>query len=90
MERKGGRPRGRALSELEQRYLRKLYSIRSRARDEADDSLQELQDFALELNESGCPQSAIAEALEVSPGWVSDWIDRARKRRGGGEKQRPG
>jgi predicted transcriptional regulator len=42
---------------------------------------------AFELNQEGCSQQRIAQALDVSKGAVSQWMKRARDVDGGGAER---
>lgn len=81
MEKRGGRPPGRALTQLELRHLKLLVDARARAEIHEILYKELLQDFALELHESGCSSNGIAKAIGRSPSTVDAWIDIARRRR---------
>jgi hypothetical protein len=85
MAAKGGRPRGRALSELELEHLRVLVSVREAARDQAREYEERIEEFVLQLQEeSGCSTRVIAAALGDGFRYstIQRWITNAKQRRG--------
>lgn len=77
----GGRPKGRALSDLELQHLRLLLEVRTAAQVYAQDYDERLEDFVLALREQGSSTRTIAEALSVSPSKVQQWAMNAQRRR---------
>jgi DNA-binding NarL/FixJ family response regulator len=78
---KGGRPPGRALTAREERQLRFLISLRERASDAARDFDREIEDVVYELIQDGASSPSIAAVLNASPRTVSDWANKAKRRR---------
>jgi hypothetical protein len=83
MPSKGGRPKGRALSELELEHMRVLLGVRQLARQYMHDYEERLEDFALRMRETGCSTRVMADALEIGHSTVQGWITNALRRRDG-------
>jgi DNA-binding NarL/FixJ family response regulator len=73
--------RGRSLSNLEFRHLRHLHVLLERADEERHERSELLEDFVLELRDSGASARGIAEHLHVSPSTIQVWTKNARRRR---------
>jgi DNA-binding NarL/FixJ family response regulator len=71
----------RELSEIELRHLRLLQEVRARSRDYTALDDERLEDFVLELRETGCTVRQIAEGLGVGSSTVQLWTNHARRRR---------
>jgi hypothetical protein len=80
VERRGRKP-GRALSDLEVRYLRLLLDLRVRGKAGLADVDERIEDFVLELRDAGASARGIAEQLGVGPSTVQGWTKNARRRR---------
>lgn len=80
MEGRGGRPPGRAPTALELRHLELLRELRVHASQRAADFDERIEDFVLELIDSGCSVRTIADALGVGSSTVHVWTKRARSR----------
>lgn len=81
MEPRRGRPPGRELSELELRHLRLLRGVQTHAQEYERTYDEQLEDFALELQEAGCSVRGIADAAGVAPTTVQRWTKHAKQRR---------
>jgi hypothetical protein len=79
-QRGGGRPPGRQLSPLEARHLQTLLRLRLEAERFAIVRSEEIEDFVLELRESGASVRSIADAIGVAPTTVQGWTANARAR----------
>ena len=73
--------RGRPLSDLEHRHLKHLFHVRQAAHDYADEFDAEIEDFVLELRDSGASARGLAELLGVSSSTIQVWTKNARQRR---------
>ena len=75
-----GRAPGRALTELELRYLRLLLELRERAHRHGATYDERLEDFVLECREDGASARGMAEALGVGASTVQTWTAHVRRR----------
>ena len=78
---RGGRRPGRAPTELETRHLALLSELGTRATTYARVYDERLEDFVLELRETGCSARSLADAIGVSSSTVQLWTVHARDRR---------
>jgi len=69
------------MSELELRHLRMLFENRARVQQRLTDLDTELEDFVLEMRDSGASARGMAEALGVGPSTIQTWTSNARARR---------
>lgn len=76
-----GRRGGRKLDELELRHLRLLIRIRDRSIELEGIYTTAVEDFVLELRESGASARGIADVLGVGSSTVQAWTKNARQRR---------
>jgi hypothetical protein len=76
-----GRIPGRSLTPLEVRYLRLLITMRAEAHKLIAVFDQNLEDFVLEMRESGASARGMAEALGVGSSTIQHWTTYAKRRR---------
>jgi hypothetical protein len=81
---RGGRPPGRDLTDVEERYLRFLMQIRERARAAVRDFDAELEDYVLQLTESGASTRGIGAVAGVGHTTVGGWAKNAKQRQAPG------
>lgn len=79
-KRRGGRPPGRPLAELERRHLELLLKIRKEWWEYARLYDARLEDFVLEMLESGASVRGLAEQIQVSTKTIQEWARKARQR----------
>ena len=78
-----GRP-GRSLTDLEYRHLDLLLKIRKEWWEYAQLYDARLEDFVLEMLESGASVRGLADRIHVSTRTIQDWAIKARGRRASG------
>jgi hypothetical protein len=76
-----GRPPGRPLQPLELRHLRLLLDLRRHAHVLLAGFDEQIEDFVLELRDSGASARSIADAVQVGSSTVQTWTTNARRRR---------
>lgn len=79
-----GRPSGRELTDLELRHLRFLLDIRSRATEGLHTFNEQLEDFVLELLDSGASTRVMEGQIGVPYRTIQEWKKNAQQRRGMG------
>lgn len=78
-----GRPPGRPLTDLELRYLLFLLDVRTRAHEGLHTFSTQLEDFVLEMRESGCSVRGMGDQLGVGASTIQTWTKNAERRRQG-------
>jgi hypothetical protein len=69
------------LSELELRHARLLLEGRNRARERLARYSEDLEDFMLELRESGASARSLEQAIGVPHETIQVWTNNAKRRR---------
>jgi len=71
------------MSDLEVRHLRMLFESRARVQKRLTELDVALEEFVLEMRDSGASARGMAEALGVGPSTIQTWTSNARARRDG-------
>lgn len=69
------------MTDLERRHLKMLADVRARTHGDATRYDVALEDFVLELRDTGVSTRRLAEALDVGTSTIQGWIANARRRR---------
>jgi hypothetical protein len=69
------------LTDLELQHLRLLVEIRDRANDDASRYQESLEDFLLEMRDSGASTRGVEALIGIAHTTIQTWMDKAAKRR---------